>query len=359
MIEQIKAWLIFRDDKRVRLIDKHRIIEKWGEPANFIGKPHLDLKESGFIPRKVAQEWENADLSFDTHIDKAFSLTDIKFISLLDEKYPLQLKSVYCPPLFLFYRGDLDISSNAVAIIGTRKISNYGVRVVNSFVKEFVEHDLSIVSGLSFGVDAEAHRCTLNSEGKTIAILPGALDKVYPDSNRDLADKIAETGLLLSEYPPGQKVERWHFPERNRIISGISKAVIMVEGGEKSGALITARFALEQDRLLFAVPGDITRDNSKAPNKLIAQGAIPALSPQSVLEELGIEIHPEMSQNIPNAMENNPLYALIAQSAEPLDMDTLIEVTNQNFGELAANLLELEMDGLIRRIAGGRYTAIL
>jgi DNA processing protein len=356
MFEAIKAWLILRDEKKVRLIDKYKILERWGEPVNYIGKPHSDLFDSGYVPRDTAYAWATADLSFDIHIDKAFQETEIRFITILEDEYPKLLKSTYCPPLFLFYQGNLSLADGGIAIIGTRTISNYGVRVINSFVSDFVHNNLTIVSGLSRGVDAEAHRCALNNDGNTIAILPGSLDKIYPESNRDLAGKIAEQGLLLSEYQPGEKAERWHFPERNRIISGISQAVIMIEGGEKSGALITARFALEQNRLLYAVPGDITRDTTKGPNRLIAQGATPALSSKAILEDLGIKSEPVKS--VTNARENNPLYILISKTAEPLDMDTLIEVTNQSFGELAANLLELEMDGLIRRIAGGRYTAI-
>jgi len=356
MIKRIKAWLIFRDEKKIKLKHKYRILEDWGEPINYIGQPHSGFSESGLAPREIIQKWSIADLTFDPQIDRAYNNDEFKFITLFDTDYPQDLKNLYCPPMFLFYRGDLSICNNCVGIIGTRKVSNYGVRVVNNFVRELAFNNLTIVSGLSFGVDAEAHRATLKAEGKTIAILPGSLDKVYPDANRKLADQIAETGLVLSEYPPGQTVERWHFPERNRLISGISKAVIMVEGGVKSGALITARFALEQNKLLYAVPGDIYRDVASAPNTLISQGATPALSAKIILEDLGIDSKQEGS--VPNLPVNNPIYNCLKESGEPIDMDTLIELTGQNFGELAANLLELEMSDIIRRIAGGRYTII-
>ncbi len=356
MNKRIKAWITLRNQKGIRLIDKYKIINKWGEPYNYIGTPHSSIHEDSIIPYNVSKIWSKTDLEFDQHQNRIFDELDMSFCSILDPEYPEILKSLYCPPLFLFYKGNLSITNDCIAIIGTRKISNYGVRVTNSIVERLAEAGVTIVSGLSYGVDAEAHRVALKKNGSTIAILPGSIDLIYPPGHREMAEAIAQKGLLLSEYLPGEKVERWHFPERNRLISGISRAVILIEGGEKSGALITARFAIEQNRALFAVPGDITRETAKGANKLINMGATPITDIDELMVELGIKSTRLKQTNIPDS--SNPIYKFISEANEPLDIDTLIELTGQSFGELSANLLELEMDGMIRRIAGSRYTAL-
>ncbi len=356
MHKRIKAWIAFKNQKGIKLIDKYNILNKWGEPVNYIGTPHSSIQESQLVPYKVSNIWSKTDLEFDQHIDKIFEEHEMKFCSIMDPEYPEILKSLYCPPMYLFYKGNLAIADNCIAIIGTRKVSNYGVRVTNTLVDKLVDAGVTIVSGLSYGVDSEAHQAALKKSGKTIAILPGSIDLIYPPGNREMANSIAENGLVLSEYLPGEKVERWHFPERNRLISGISKAVIMIEGPEKSGALITARFALEQNRALYAIPGDITRETAKGSNKLISMGATPVIDIDELMTDLGVKV--SKSAKTISKVAKNPIYKLILKAEEPLDIDTMIELSGQSFGELSANLLELEMEGVIKRIAGSRYTPI-
>lgn len=212
----------------------------------------------------------------------------ISWVTIYDSTYPRLLKEIYDPPVVVYYKGDiLPQDEKAVAIVGTRKMTGYGRVVTRQFTKELTWAGLTIISGLARGVDAQAHKAAIEVGGRTIAVLGGGLNQIYPPENRALAQNIiAGHGAVISEFPPDYPPIPGNFPSRNRIISGLSLAVLVTEAAEDSGSLITARLALDQGREVFAVPGPITSSLSKGPIGLIKAGAIPVTNADEILEEL-------------------------------------------------------------------------
>ncbi len=218
----------------------------------------------------------------------------IEEISIENEYYPIQLKNIYDPPLKLYVLGDKKIlKQNGIAIVGTRKATAYGKMVSMKISKELTINGVNIISGLAIGIDTYAHLGNISAQtnekniGKTIAVLGSGIDEIYPKENIELARKIIKTGgCIISEYPKGTKPEKNNFPKRNRIISGLSKGILVVEAGIKSGALITADFGLEQGKEIFAVPGDINKTESRGSNELIKDGAKLVFSAKEILEEI-------------------------------------------------------------------------
>lgn len=269
--------------------------------------------------------------------------------------YPELLAAIYDPPPRLYLRGEGvgALRGPCVAVVGARACSTYGRQVARLLGRELAAAGAVVVSGLARGVDAEAHRGALEVAGSTVAVLGCGIDRDYPTSHSDLARQIAETGLIVSEYPPGIAPAPWQFPARNRIIAGLSRAVVVVEARERSGALITADFALEEGRDVFAVPGPITSALSAGTNELLRLGAIPLLSPQDVLEALGLLVDrptPALS-----AAQELILQAL---DADALDVDALVRRTGLAASEISAVLFELELaghvaceDGIVRAFA--------
>ena len=213
----------------------------------------------------------------------------IEEISINNSEYPEQLRNIYEPPHKLYILGNKEIlKQKGIAIVGSRKATEYGKKIAFNISRELSINGINIISGLAIGIDSYAHLGNLNQNiGKTIAVLGSGIDKIYPKENIELAKKIIQSkGCIISEYPAGTKASKLNFPQRNRIISGISKGVLVVEANEKSGALITADFAIEQGREVFAVPGDITKEQSKGCNLLIKDGAKIVLSSKDILEEI-------------------------------------------------------------------------
>lgn len=214
----------------------------------------------------------------------------IEEILIQDEEYPKQLKNIYDPPIKIYVLGNRKLLNQCgIAIVGTRKASEYGKKVALQFAKDLSQKGINVISGLALGIDTYAHLGTLqqNSIGKTIAVLGSGLDNIYPKQNIELAKQIIKNdGCLISEYPVGTKPEKQNFPQRNRIISGLSDGVLIVEAAEKSGALITADFALEQGREIFAVPGSVFSNTSIGTNNLIKQGARLVTKFEEILEEM-------------------------------------------------------------------------
>ncbi|MBI2086369.1 DNA-protecting protein DprA [Candidatus Daviesbacteria bacterium] len=214
----------------------------------------------------------------------------IKWLTIFDNNYPKLLKQIYDPPAVIYYKGEIDNwNKPAIAVVGTRRMTGYGKIVAEQFTKGLSKAGLTIVSGLARGIDSQAHLSTLAEKGKTIAVLGSGINNIFPPENRSLAAKIVSGyGVVISEFSPDYAALPGNFPARNRIISGLSKAILVIEAAEDSGSMITARLALEQGRDVFAVPGPITSELSKGPINLIRQGAIAVSSSDEILEELGI-----------------------------------------------------------------------
>jgi len=275
-----------------------------------------------------------------------------------DTAYPESLRSVDGAPPVLYVRGRI-ISQDewAIAVVGTRRASSYGREVARVLGSELAQAGVTVVSGLALGIDTVAHRAALDAGGRTIAVLGSGVDQLYPPQNRGLAREIVQQGALVSEYALGARPDANNFPPRNRIISGLSRGVIIVEAGERSGALITARFAAEQGRELFAVPGSILSPGSVGCNALIQQGATPLLSVDDVLEQLNmnrIVDHAVVRQSVPP----DPAEAALLRhlSHEPMHVDELVRLTTMTTGQVSSLLALMELKGMVRQIGVMSYT---
>ena len=297
----------------------------------------------------------------------------IKAITILNSDYPELLREIQEPPPVLFIKGQWPLLGNTdaegriadslltdkdvltVAMVGSRNGSEYGIKAANYLAEGLVKKGAIIVSGMALGIDSAAHEGALAAGGKTIAVLGSGLLNIYPSSNRNMFEKIIRSGAVISEFPPDMKAKPYNFPRRNRIISGISKGVVVVEADMKSGSLITVDYALAQGRDVFAVPGNINSKSSRGSNFLIKQGAKIVLKPEDILEEYGITEEDgrwggEISKNISNELKS------ICQKLEtkPLSIDELSILLNRSASELLNSMVELELMGIVYK-QRGRY----
>ncbi len=281
-------------------------------------------------------------------------VTTFEEVARRDAGYPPLLAELHDPPSSLFVRGESEaLSAPGVAVVGARSCSAYGAQVARSLARELAAAGVVVVSGLARGVDGEAHRGALEGGGRTIAVLGCGIDRDYPRNHAELARRILASGAVVSEYPAGIEPAPWRFPARNRIIAGLSLATVVVEARERSGALITADFALELGRDVFAVPGEITSSLSAGTNDLLRQGAAPLTSVRDVLDALGIDSAPVgRSSSLSDGAA--ALLTLLADGARPVD--ELTRAAGLPAGEVAAALVELELAGFAAQ-ADGVYRA--
>ena len=269
-----------------------------------------------------------------------------RFLGRSDPAYPPQLRELHDPPPGLFLRGDAEpelLARPAVAIVGARACSSYGGHVARLLGRELAAAGLVVVSGLARGVDGEAHKGTLEAGGPTVAVLGCGIDRDYPAVHAQLAARISGTGLVLSEYAPGVEPAPWRFPARNRIIAGLAAAAVIVEARERSGALITADFALEAGREVFAVPGEITSALSAGTNALLRLGATPLTSAEDVLEALGIA-----APEAPAPALGETAAIVLRELADcPAGADELVRATGLDAASVATALAELELAGAV------------
>jgi DNA processing protein len=259
-------------------------------------------------------------------------------------RFPSLLAQLHDPPRQLYVRGDAAaLDGPAVAVVGARSCSAYGAQVARELARELARAGVVVVSGLARGIDGEAHRGALEADGRTVAVLGCGIDRDYPRSHASLAGKIRERGAVVSEYPPGIEPAPWRFPARNRIIAGLCQATVVVEARERSGALITADFALELGRDVFAVPGEITSALSAGTNDLVRQGAGPMLSARDVLDAIGLE--PEIAARPKVTAAAGALLDLLSDGA--CAADELARRSGLSSGDVAAALVELELAGLV------------
>ena len=287
----------------------------------------------------------------DGELDK-INKKNIRIVTRASREFPKKLlQKEVCPPALLYYKGDLSLTeTNCISIVGTRACSSYGREVAERFARDLAAAGVTVVSGLATGIDAYAHAETLKNGGKTIAVLGGGFDHVTPSSNVKLSEEIEYSGLMITQYLPQWPPNKYTFPERNRLISGLSLGTIVIEASEKSGAIITADFALEQGREVFAVPGNITSTRSKGTNKLILQGARPALCVDDILTELRLNIPKKEKSNVLTLdFYEEKIYTLLSGGDKTLE--ELIEQTDMRASEVNSTVTGMEIKGLIVRIA--------
>lgn len=285
----------------------------------------------------------------------------ITFTTIGDESYPENLVGIVGAPTTLYIRGRLTKNDvNAIAVVGSRKITSYGRQVTEKFAVELAQYGVTIVSGLAFGVDRYAHESALSVGGRCIAVLASGVDDITPRSNEWLGKKIIQSGgAVISEFPPGTKVQKSYFPQRNRIISGLAKAILVVEGAEKSGTLHTARHAADQGKEVFAVPGQVTSPLSAAPHYLIKNGAKVAFSAKDIIEELDMQLKVDrqaMGEILPATKEEAKLLDKLAN--EPLHLDELARILKLPISSISQNLTVMELKGLVKNVGGSKYQKI-
>lgn len=355
-----KYWVGFNLIKGIGAVRMQGLVAYFGDLESAWKAPLAELAGAGLglkVIERVVQARQTVDL------DKVWERIEKQGITILtwqDEAYPQRLKEIDQPPPVLYIRGTyVPDDLFAVAIVGTRRVTPYGRQITEELASFLAAHGMTVVSGLARGVDAVAHQTALKAGGRTIGVLGSGVDKIYPPEHRALAEQMMERGAVISDYAPGTPPEASNFPPRNRIISGLSLAVVVVEAGETSGALITAEFAAEQGREVFAVPGSILAPQSKGTNKLIQKGAQPLLSMQDLMQALDITRVGEQKaarKIMPaDAVEAKLLTVL---TSEPLHVDEIRNQSELPIEKVSAALVLMELKGLVRQVGGMNYVAV-
>lgn len=285
----------------------------------------------------------------------------ISVVTLKDKNYPENLRDLSDAPMVLYLKGNAkSLESDAIAVVGSRKMTSYGREITEKFAGELASFGITIVSGLARGIDTVAHKSALGTGGKTVAVLGCGLDSVYPPENFKLADEIVKKdGALISEYPLGYPALPINFASRNRIISGLSKAILVIEGAEKSGTLLTASAAADQGRAVFAIPGQITSPLSAAPLYLIKNGAKMATNVSDILEEIDLQIKVDrevVERIMPTTSEEEKILSFLEN--EPLHLDELVRISSIDISILSARLTVMELKGMVKNMGAGVYRKV-
>ena len=362
----LKYWIALKSIAGVGNITFPALVDKFGSLPAIFSAPVSKLNEIPGISKKIAaaivgfNNWDKVKAELEL-VDK----NEIKIITYQDELYPAKLMNIYDRPPFLYVRGNLNNDDINIAVVGSRLASTYGKYTTERISRELALKGLTIVSGMARGIDSVAHRGALTAHGRTIAVLGSGLDVIYPPENKKLFTDIIQNGAVISEFPPGTPPLSTNFPTRNRIISGMSYGVVIVEAGEKSGSLITARLALEQGREVFAVPGSIDSAGSRGTNKLIKQGAKLIENIDDILEEIFPQFDGTIVLKPPSVSNSEVIAAKPAEILSTVDqkiisfisgsrvhIDDLISSTGLSPAYILGALTTLELKGIIQQHPG-------
>lgn len=355
MDAELASWLTLSQIPGLGNEGLRRLLQAFGSPTVILATPAATLKQ---VVRPAVANAIVKDLNDDVLVPVSIWLEDPlnHIVTLADADYPQTLLNIPDPPILLYVKGRLDLlNHSSLAIVGSRNASAQGVRNAEAFAQAVSEADLCVVSGMAHGIDTAAHLGGLRDRGSSVAVVGTGLDKVYPAANRELAHQLALDGALISEFPLGTPPLANNFPRRNRIISGLSLGCLVVEASLQSGSLITARMALEQGREVFAIPGSIHLPQVKGCHALIKQGAKLVENPRDILDELGCYSAPANSTS--NIQQPHPIFAHLG--FDPLDIDSLSQLSGLTINALSAILLQLELDGQVTTLAGGMYQRIV
>jgi len=339
------------------------LLNHFGSPKEVFSSSLRELKQIPDIGEVLAQNiknfklWEEAEKQ-SSRVGKE----GVRFITLRSPEYPANLKNIYDPPPFLFLKGKIKIDDQkALAIVGTRTPSPYGKLIAEKITRELAEKGMTIISGFARGIDSISHHHALEAKGRTIGVLGSGLDVIYPPENTKLAQRIEKDGAMISEFLLGTQPEGTNFPKRNRLISGLSLGVIIIEAGIKSGALITAKLALEQGREVFAIPGNISSKGSEGTNWLIKKGAVLVTRSEDIFEELkglltGEEKEIKKEKIFTLSEQEQKIYQLL--SAEPAHIDRIAKESELSTPRALSLLLNLELQGLVRQLSGKNFIRV-
>ncbi len=365
-MDTIESWLCLKSVPGVGNLLCKRLIERFGSPANIFQASEKELLEVEGLTRRHAAairshrmpDSDKAEL--DLLAQKGHGL-----VTLTDSDYPQLLREIPDPPPFLYVSGRLDGSAGKLAVVGSRNATDYGIRTTKDLCASLAALEITIVSGMARGIDTAAHEGALAAKGKTIAVLGSGLERIYPAENAALFRRISENGAVVSEFPLRTEPEAHNFPIRNRVISGMSLGTVVVEATKKSGSLITARLAAEQNREVFAVPGSVQSFKSVGTHTLIKQGAKLVENAQDILEELAP--FAAVKQRLPKHASHEPLVKKVLLSEEetrvfesldpyPVHIDDLARKISMEPGKLSSILLKLELKGIVRQSPGKLFT---
>ncbi|HEY0793286.1 MAG TPA: DNA-processing protein DprA [Chthoniobacterales bacterium] len=360
---QTEALLVLNALPRLGPVGVRKLLDRFGDPQAVLRARRADLASVEGLTGPALESllaWEaGTDLAGELERIERFGAT---LLTILDSGYPPLLREIHDPPTVLYVWGTLEPRDlHAIGVVGSRKTSHYGLECAKKFAYQLAYAGLTVVSGLARGIDSAAHQGALAAKGRTIAVLGTGLNHLYPPENLTLAERIATSGAVVTEFPMETKPDRQTFPMRNRIISGWSFGVLVVEAGLNSGALISAHQAGEQGRSLYAVPGPIDRPTSLGSNRLIQQGAKLVQDAQDILEDLqALFPHPPALQpSLPTDLPPALLAVYQAITAEETRIDDIIRRSGRPSGEVAATLLELEMRNLVRQLPGKYFVKLL
>lgn len=353
-------WVGFNLVRGIGPVRLRALLDFFGSIETAWQAPYDALRNTG-LPSKIVDNL--IQVRAEVELERIMERLDQCHVSVFtweDEDYPRLLKEIDQPPPVIYVRGSILTEDEwAVGIVGTRRMTAYGKQVTEQLASHLAVNGMTVVSGLARGVDAAAHQAALHNKGRTFAVLGCGVDVIYPPENRKLADQIMDAGALISEYPLGTQPDSANFPPRNRIISGLSKAVVVVEAGDTSGALITATFAAEQGRDVFAVPGMIVAPQSKGTNRLIRDGARPLLDPNDVIEALHLDRVQEYKQArliLPADEIESAIMTVLSQEA--LHVDEIQVKSGITMDKLSAALVMMELKGMVRQVNSMTYSLV-
>jgi DNA processing protein len=360
MTDEKKYWIGFNMVRGIGAVRFQQIRSHFGDLSLAWKAPASAFTAAGLSQKVVANLQKLRDELDLDRLYESILAKDVRVLTLQDEDYPRLLREINQSPPVLYLRGTITPADEfAVAMVGTRRVSAYGQQITRDTSLYLAGNGLTIVSGLARGVDGLAHQHALKAGGRTIAVLGSGVDVIYPPEHRQLAEAIIENGAVISDYPLGTQPEGVNFPPRNRIISGLSLATIVVEAGERSGALITADFALEQGRDVFAVPGNVLSPASRGANRLIQKGAFALVSPKDVLDILDlsqVEAIKSARQVLPADETEARIFRVIG--FEPIHVDDVCNQCGLSVDKVSAALTMMELKGMVQHVGGMRYATV-
>lgn len=353
-------WVGFNRIRGIGSVKTKKLLDFFGDLSVAWTATENTLLEAGLNPKAVKSFIQSRDsINLEDDYNRILE-KGIKVITILEDNYPQRLKSIEQPPPVLYIKGSFEDSDNfAVAIVGTRHLTSYGRQVTLELSGFLARNGITVVSGLARGIDSIAHDAALNAGGRTLAVLGCGVDIVYPPEHRALSQRIQDKGALISDYYPGTLPEGINFPPRNRIISGLSIASVIIEAGEKSGALITAEFAAIQGREVFAVPGQIYSPRSKGTNRLIRDGALPLTDFNELLAALDLT-QVEEYRYAKKVIQKDEIEELLSSviKEEPLHIDEIKNATGLSMEKVSAALVMMELKGIVRKVGNLTYLSI-
>lgn len=355
------CWIGLKAVPGIGNVTFRRLLEQFDTPRlALLAKPGELAMVRGMTPTIINEIKSGAWQDFAEKECTLLAASKARLITFTSPDYPKSLFQISDPPPFLYVKGELRSSERAIAIVGSRRATRYGLQTTGHLAESLARHGIAVVSGMARGVDTAAHKGALAAGGRTIGVLGCGIDKIYPPENRVLFGEMVNRGCLLSEFPLGTLPLAENFPRRNRIISALSMGVLVVEAAEKSGSLITAQYALEHGREVFAVPGNIAFATSRGSNRLIKQGAKLVDCVEDILEEFSeccVQSEVSSGTPLPRAFALTPkeaaIYELLAHS--PLHIDEIISQTELTAAEVSSMLLHLELKGAVTPLPGTHY----